>query len=143
MFSAYFPVFLRVREVRKILGVFEGCLGIFKKTKEKKDRGNLSPGPRSGESPRLIHLGEAKTGGFPNPGVSHFFGERSRLCRGPFRDLPGLFLAGALNRPRKRKRANRENPRTIPEQIGKIPEKSGKSQNGQKRTKKEGQAQIC
>ena len=24
--------------------------------------------------------------GFPNPGVSHFFRERSRLCRGPFRD---------------------------------------------------------
>ena len=58
------------------------------------------------------------------------------------RTLSGLFLVGALNRPRKRKRANRENPRTIPEQIGKIPEKSGKSQKGQKRTKKEGQVQI-
>ena len=46
------------------------------------------------------------------------------------------------NRPRKRKRTNRENPRTIPEQIGKIPEKWGKSQKGQKRTKKEGQVQI-
>ena len=40
------------------------------------------------------------------------------------------------------KGTNRENPRTIPEQIGKIPEKSGKSQKGQKRTKKEGQVQI-
>ena len=30
----------------------------------------------------------------------------------------------------------------IPEQIGKIPEKSGKSQKGRKRTKKEGQVQI-
>ena len=58
------------------------------------------------------------------------------------RTLSGLFLVGALNRPRKRKRTNRENPRTIPEQIGKIPEKSGKSQKGQKRTKKEGQVQI-
>ena len=37
---------------------------------------------------------------------------------------------------------NRENPRTIPEQIGKILEKSGKPQKGQKRTKKEGQVQI-
>ena len=52
------------------------------------------------------------------------------------RTLSGLFLVGALNRLRKRKRTNRENPRTIPEQIGKIPEKSGKSQKGQKRTKK-------
>ena len=84
-------------------------------------------------------LREAKPGGFPNPGVSHFFRERSRLCRGP---LSGLFLVGALNRPRKRKRTNRENPRTIPEQIGKIPEKSGKSRKGQKRIKKEGQVQI-
>ena len=46
---------------------------------------------------------------------------------------------GALNRPRKRKGTNRENPRTIPEQIGKIP---GKVPKGQKRTKKEGQVQI-
>ena len=61
------------------------------------------------------------------------------MCRGPFRDC---FLVGALNRPRKRKRTNRENPRSIPEQMGKIPEKSGKSQKGQKRTKKEGQVQI-
>ena len=58
------------------------------------------------------------------------------------RTLSGLFLVGALNRPRKRKRTNRENPRTIPEQIGKIPEKSGKSQKGQKGTKKEGRVQI-
>ena len=52
------------------------------------------------------------------------------------RTLSGLFLVGALNRPRKRNRTNRENPRTIPEQIGKIPEKSGKSQKGQKRKDK-------
>ena len=38
MFSTYFPGFLRVREVRTILGVFEVFLGIFEKTKEKKDR---------------------------------------------------------------------------------------------------------
>ena len=58
------------------------------------------------------------------------------------RTLSGLFLVGALNRPRKRKRTNRESPWTVPEQIGKIPEKSRKSQKGQKRTKKEGQVQI-
>ena len=61
------------------------------------------------------------------------------------RTLSGLFLVGALNRPRKKKRTNRENPRTIPEQMRKIPEKSGKSQKGQKRTKKdkkEGRVQI-
>ena len=39
--SPYFPEFLRVRKVIKILGVFEVLLGIFKKTKEKKDRGVL------------------------------------------------------------------------------------------------------
>ena len=49
------------------------------------------------------------------------------------RTLSGLFLVGALNKPRKRYGTNRENPRTIPEQKGKIPEKSGKSQKGQKR----------
>ena len=37
-FSAYFAGFLGVREVRKILDVFEVFLGIFEKTKEKKDR---------------------------------------------------------------------------------------------------------
>ena len=77
-------------------------------------------------------LREAKPGGFQTPGVSHFFRERSRLCRGPFREIGR----------EKRKRTNRENFRTIPEQIGKIPEKSGKSQKGQKRTKKEAQVQI-
>ena len=38
VYSAYFPRFLGVRQVRKILGVFEVFLGIFEKTKEKKDR---------------------------------------------------------------------------------------------------------
>ena len=57
------------------------------------------------------------------------------------RTLSGLFLVGALNRPRKRKRTNRENPRTIPKQIGKIPEKSGKDKKGQKRTKKDRKGQ--
>ena len=45
LFSGYFPGFLRVRKVREILGVFEVFLGIFEKTKEKKDRG-CSPEPQ-------------------------------------------------------------------------------------------------
>ena len=73
----------------------------------------------------LSHLlREAKPGGFQTRVFPTFFGKG--------RTLSGLFLVGALNyyRPRKRKRTNRENPRTIPEQIGKIPEKSGESQKG-------------
>ena len=34
----------------------------------------------------IASLREAKPGGFQTRGVSHFFRERSRLCRGPFRD---------------------------------------------------------
>ena len=44
MFSAYFSGFLRVRKgvkAIKILGVFEVFLGIFEKTKEKKDRAGM------------------------------------------------------------------------------------------------------
>ena len=83
--------------------------------------------------------GEAKPGGFQ---TRVFPTDLSGKVQIVSRTLSGLFLVGALNRPRKRKRTNRENPRTIPEQIGKIPEKSGKSQKGQKRKKKEGHVQI-
>ena len=38
MFSAYFPRFCGVSQGEKILDVFEDFLGIFEKTKEKKDR---------------------------------------------------------------------------------------------------------
>ena len=38
VFSAYFPGFLRVRQVREILGLLEVFLGVFEKTKERKDR---------------------------------------------------------------------------------------------------------
>ena len=83
---------------------------------------------------------EAKPGGFQTRGFPTFFGKGQQIVS---RTLAGLFLVGALSRPRKRKRTNRENPRTIPEQIGEIPEKSGKSQKGHKKnTKKEGQVQI-
>ena len=54
---------------------------------------------------------QSYTGGFPNRVVSHFFRGRSGLCRG--RTLSRLFLVGAVDRPRRRKRTNRENPRTL------------------------------
>ena len=54
-------------------------------------------------------LGEAKPGGFQTRGFPTFFGKVQIVSR----TLSGLFLVGALNRPRKRKRTNRENPRTI------------------------------
>ena len=80
-------------------------------------------------------LREAKPGGFQTRVFPIFSGKVQIVSR----TLSGLFLVGALKRPRKRKRTNRENPRTIPEQIGKIPEKSGKSKKdkkGQKRKDK-------
>ena len=56
------------------------------------------------------------------------------------RTLSGLFLVGAVNRLRKRKRTNRESPRRVPGQIGKIQGKSGKvpkeDKKGQRRKDK-------
>ena len=86
-----------------------------------------------------INIWEELNRGVSKPGCFPLFSGKVQIVS---RTLSGLFLVGALNRPRKRKGTNRENPRTIPEQIGKIPEKSGKSQKGQKRTKREGQVQI-
>ena len=60
-----------------------------------------------------LNRGVSKPGGFP------LFSGKVQIVS---RTLSGLFLVGALIRPRKRKGTNRENPRTIPEQIGKIPE---------------------
>ena len=88
---------------------------------------------KSGDFRFRFHSGKANeferssTRGFPNRGVSHFFfREMSRLWS---RTLSGLFLV------------NRENPRTIPEQIGKIPGpspiKSGKSRANRESPKKE------
>ena len=77
--------------------------------------------------------------GVSRPGGVPLFSGKVQIVS---RTLSGLFLVGAVNRPRKRKRTNRENPRRVPRQIGKIPQKSGKSQKRQKRTKKEGQVQI-
>ena len=61
--------------------------------------------------------------GVSKPGCFPLFSGKVQIVS---RTLSGLFLVGALNRPRKRKRTNRENPRTIPEQIGKIPGKGQK-----------------
>ena len=82
-----------------------------------------------------LFLGEAQPGGFQTGGFPLFSGKVQIVSQ----TLSGLFLVGAVHRPRKRKRTNRENPRRVPGQIGKIPEKSGKSQKGRKRTEKEGQ----
>ena len=78
-------------------------------------------------------LREAKRGGVSKPGGFPFFSGKVQIVS---RTLSGLFLVGALNRPRKRKKTNRGNPRTIPEQIGKIPQKSGKSQKDKKGQKR-------
>ena len=82
---------------------------------------------------QIKYLREAKPAGFQTRVFPTFFGKVPVVSR----TLPGLFLVGALNRPRKRKRTNRENPRTVPEQIGKILEKSGKSQNFKRQKRKD------
>ena len=66
-------------------------------------------------------LREAKPGCFQTRVFPTFFGTGPDCVADPFGTV-------------QRKRANRENPRTIPEQIGKIP---GKDKKGQKRTKKD------
>ena len=79
----------------------------------------------------LLSLRKAKPGGFPNPGVSPFFWERSRLCRGPFRDCSSQVLL-----------IGRERGKGL---IGKIPgpslSKSGKSQKNRERRKKDKKGQ--
>ena len=66
-----------------------------------------------------FNLGEARPGGFQTGGVFALFSGKVQIVS---RTLSGLFLVGALNRQRKRQGTNRENPRRVPEQIGKIPE---------------------
>ena len=93
----------------------------------------------SNRNPRAQIHWEKLNRGVSKPGCFPLFSGKVQIVS---RTLSGLFLVGALNRPRKRKRTNREDPQRVPGQIRKIPEKSGKSQKGQKRTKKEGQVQI-
>ena len=76
-------------------------------------------------------LREAKPGGFQTGGFPLFFGKGPDCVADFFGTVPRR--CSYYNRLRKREGTNRENPRTIPEQIGKIPKKSGKSQKGQKR----------
>ena len=80
---------------------------------------------------RRTFLREAKPAGFQIGGVPLFFGKGPDCVADRFGTVPRR-----CKRPRKRKRTNRENPRTNPGQIGKIPEKKGKSQKDKKRTKK-------
>ena len=86
-------------------------------------------------SEEKLNRGVSKPGGFP------LFSGKVQIVS---RTLSGLFLVGALNRPRERRRTNRENHRSIPEQIGKIPEKLGSEspKKDEKGQKKEGQVQI-
>ena len=64
-----------------------------------------------------------------NRGVSHFFSGKVLIVS---RTLSGLFLVGAVNRPRKRKKANREIPEESPDKSG----KSRKNRESPKRDKK-------
>ena len=88
-------------------------------------------------NPLAHFLGEAKpecqTGGFPT-----FSGKVQSVSR----TLSGLFLIGAVNRPRKRKRTNRENRRRVPGKKGKIPKNRKSPKKDKKGQKKERQVQI-
>ena len=72
-----------------------------------------------------VCLREAKPRGFQTGGVFPFF-----RVADPFGTVPRRTDVGALNRPRKRKGMNRENPRTIPS-------KSGKSRKNRESSKKD------
>ena len=69
-----------------------------------------------------LNRGCSKPGGFP------LFSGKVRIVS---RTLLGLFLVGAVHRPRKRKRTNRENPRRVPEPIGKIGKVPKKDKEGE------------
>ena len=63
MFSAYFTGFLRVREGKKILGIFEVFLGVFEKTLEKKDRETHKKAREIGKRKKQGHRKKARIGG--------------------------------------------------------------------------------
>ena len=73
-------------------------------------------------------------GGFQTRGGSHFFWERFQIVS---RTLSGLFLVGALNRPRRRKQDKSEKiPGPSPSKSGKSPGNSKKDKIGQERKDK-------
>ena len=76
--------------------------------------------------PSSLFLREAKPGGFLTGGFPTFSGKVQIVSR----TLSGLFLVGAVNRPRKRERTNRENP-------GESPDKSGKSRKDREKSQKQ------
>ena len=105
----------RFQDVRTRLTLIPPCVHSrpYRLTKN-----NSNPKKHSWEK---LNRGVSKPGGFPL-----FSGKVQIVSR-------TLFLVGALNRPRKRKGTNRENPRTIPEQIGENPGKIGESPKNDKK----------
>ena len=68
--------------------------------------------------------------GVSKPGCFPLFSGKVQIVS---RTLWGLFLVGALDRPRKRKGTNRENPRANrenPGKIGKVPKRTKKDKKG-------------
>ena len=85
-------------------------------------------------------LREAKPGGLQTRSFPLFSGKVQIVSR----TLSGLFLVGALNRPRQRKGTNRENPGPSASKSGKSRknrESPKKDKKGQKRTKKDKEGQ--
>ena len=80
------------------------------------------------EGTKLLIERSLKPGGGSKPGGFPLFSGKVPIVS---RTLSGLFLVGALFRPRERKRTNRENPRSI------SPSKSGKSRKNRESPKKD------
>ena len=95
--------------------------------------------PKSEKKKARTWIWEKLNRGVSKPGASPLFSGNVQIVS---RTLSGLFLVGALNRPRKRKRTNRENPQTIPEQIGKILERRKKDKKGQRASPRIDERQI-
>ena len=66
VFSAYFTGFLRVRKVSKILGVLGVFIGIFEKSKEKKDMGSIPKTSQSRKN-RCVLKSQSANQRAPNP----------------------------------------------------------------------------
>ena len=111
-----------------IFRLFRVFLGTFLRTPQKRPFLRLFC-----DCPETPVNGEKLNWGVSKPGCFPLFSGKVQIVS---RTLSGLFLVGALNRPRKRKktnrerkspdhpRANRENPR----KIGKVPKRTKKGQ---------------